>query len=63
MFEMTRICIVFWIYRGSRRMRSVKIVGVGVGGWNRLKCPVNYASQRALSFAGNSVLLCFLVAQ
>jgi hypothetical protein len=66
MFEMTRMCAAFRIYRGSRRMRCVKIGGVvvwGRGGWNRLKCRVSDASQRALSFAKNSVLLCFLVTQ
>jgi len=28
-------------------MRSVKIGGVGVEGWNRLKCTVIYASQNS----------------
>ena len=44
---MTRMCAVFWIYWCSGRMRSVKIGGVGVEGWNRLKCTVIYASQKS----------------
>jgi len=60
---MTRMCATFWIYWCSGRMRIVKIGGVVVEGWNMLKCTVIYASQRALGFARNSVLLCFLVTQ